>query len=86
MTATSLSVWYHACSQQDLEGVPREPQDAEIPQFRGDGYLPEGLYVLRWRRPWFASDRRLPGGDGLPRDSRTRESDGRRRGLVEIEL
>ena len=42
-----------------------------IPKFRSDGYLPEGLH--------FAND-------WVEFFSRTREVDGRRKGLVEIEL
>ena len=51
-----------------------------IPEFREDGYLPDGLHVATEAedsRDW---------DDWVEFFSRTREADGRRKGIVEIML
>lgn len=68
-----------------------EPQDERIPQFLGDGYLPEGLYLASVAAAMFRF------GSSTPRRRRlalrlrrwvelTRLVGGRRTVLVEIEL
>jgi hypothetical protein len=61
-----------------------------IPAFRPDGYLSEGELeqMLLTRRPeeLFAAEDDADWDEWVEFFGRTRESDGRRKGLVEVEL
>lgn len=65
--------------------------DSSIPAFRADGYLPEGLHLAseaELRRPeeLFAAEDEEDWNAWIDFFSRTREADGRRKGIVEVEL